>query len=137
MARLTTVMADYFRSRLNGLSGMVGLAIGVSRSPELTTTTHRLTRRLSVEVLLGTLGVSVGCVLVTELVAFAMSTDSNEGLRQVSGLLGGLWVVFFNPHPQLWVQYMEKLLQNDCISDLLFSLLHGAHPLSVKVVRLD
>ena len=90
MARLTTVMADYFRSRLNGLSGLVGLAIGASRSPELTTTTHRLTRRLSVEVLLGALGVSVRCVLVTELVAFAMSTDSNEGLRQVSGLLGGL-----------------------------------------------
>ena len=56
MARLSTVMADYFRSRL------VGLAIGATRSPKLTTTTHRLTRRLSVEVPQGALGVSLCCL---------------------------------------------------------------------------
>ena len=80
MARLSTVVADYFRSRL------VGFSIRATRSPKFTTTTHRLTRRFSVEVPQGALGMSVG---------------SHEGLRQVSGLLGGLWVMFFDPHPQL------------------------------------
>ena len=133
MARLSAVMADYFIPRLTGLIGLLGITIGATKSPELTTTTPRLTRRLPVKVPLGVLAASVHCLLVPALVTFPVSAGSDESLCQFSGLLRGLWVMFFNPHPQFRAQYAEKLLQNDYISDLLFSLLRGANPLLVEV----
>ena len=86
MARLSAVMADYFIPRLTGLIGLLGLTIRATKSPELTTTTPRLTRRLPVKVPLGVLAASVHCLLVPALVTFPVLARSDESLRQFSTL---------------------------------------------------
>ena len=85
---------------LIGLIRLVGLSIGVIRSP------HDHHPQTYLKALCRSPSGFLGCVglLSLELVAFALSAGSDEGLRQVSGLLGGLWVMFFNPHPQLSIR---------------------------------